>query len=174
MPNNKITFGLRNVHYAIANQDNNGNWSFDTPVALQGAQEFSSEVVGGSTNVSADDTLYASLVQNAGRTLTLKFTEIPDEFKTAVLGYKRLANGNLVEIANAPVVTFALGFEFQGDAKARRVWYYLCSVTLNITARPIEVGDDLITNCVSAKGDSNYTNFLTTAPVIPEIPASNP
>ena len=44
MPNNKITFGLRNVHYAIANQDNNGNWSFDTPVALQGAQEFSSEV----------------------------------------------------------------------------------------------------------------------------------
>ena len=77
MPNNKITFGLRNVHYAIANQDNNGNWSFDTPVALQGAQEFSSEVVGGSTNVYADDTLYASLVQNAGRTLTLKFTEIP-------------------------------------------------------------------------------------------------
>ena len=94
-----------------------------------------------------------------------------------------------MEIANAPVVTFALGFEFQGDAKARRVWYYLCNVTpiaeatkskadsieansttLNITARPIEVGDDLITNCVAAKGDSNYTNFLTTAPVIPEIP----
>ena len=117
MPNNKITFGLRNVHYSIATQDNNGNWSFDTPVA------------GGSTNVYADDTLYASLVQNAGRTLTLKFTEIPDNFKTAVLGYKTLANGNLVEIANAPVVTFALGFEFQGDAKARRVWYYLCSVT---------------------------------------------
>ena len=107
MPNNKITFGLRNVHYSIATQDNNGNWSFDTPVALPGAQEFSSEVVGGSTNVYADDTLYASLVQNAGRTLTLKFTEIPDDFKTAVLGYKRLANGNLVEIANAPVVTFA-------------------------------------------------------------------
>ncbi|MCH3976411.1 MAG: phage tail protein [Bacilli bacterium] len=189
MPNNKITFGLRNVHYAIGSQENNGSWSFDTPVSLPGAQEFSSEVVGGSTNVYADDTLYASLVQNAGRTLTLKFTEIPDEFKVDILGYKRLANGNLVEIANAPVVTFALGFEFQGDLKARRVWYYLCSVTpigestkskadsieansvsLTITARPIEVGDHLVTNCVSAKGDSNYTNFLTTAPAIPEIP----
>ena len=90
MPNNKITFGLRNVHYALANQDANGNWSFDTPVALPGAQEFSSEVVGGSTNVYADDTLYASLVQNAGRTLTLKFTEIPDNFKTAILGYRVL------------------------------------------------------------------------------------
>ena len=189
MPNNKITFGLRNVHYAIATQDSNGNWSFDTPVSLPGAQEFSSEVVGGSTNAYADDTLNASLVQNAGRTLTLKFTEIPDNFKTAVLGYKALANGNLIEIANAPVVTFAFGFEFQGDTKARRVWYYLCSVTpiaeatkskadsieansvtLNITARPIEVGDSLVTYCVSATGDSSYASFLTTAPVIPEIP----
>jgi len=40
---------------------------FATPVALPGVQEFSSEVVGGSTNVYADDTLYASLVQNADR-----------------------------------------------------------------------------------------------------------
>ena len=46
------------------------------------------------------------------------------------------------------------------------------SVTLNITARPIEVGDDLVTNCVCAKGDSNYANFLTTAPVIPTIPTN--
>ncbi|MCQ2798193.1 MAG: phage tail protein [Bacilli bacterium] len=192
MPQNKITFGLRNVHYSIATIDSTGAWSFATPVALPGAQEFSSEVVGGSTNVYADDTLYASLVQNAGRTLTLKFTEIPDNFKTDILGYKQLANGNLVEIANAPVVTFALGFEFQGDAKSRRVWYYLCNVTpiseatkskadsieansvsLTITARPIEVGDDLVTNCVASKGDSNYTNFLTTAPVIPTIPTPN-
>ena len=192
MPNNKITFGLRNVHYALANQDNNGNWSFDTPVALPGAQEFSSEVVGGSTNIYADDTLYASLIQNAGRTLTVKFTEIPDHFKTAVLGYKTLDDGNLVEVANAPVVTFALGFEIQGDAKARKVWYYLCnvtpiaeatksksdsveanSVTLNITARPIEVGDVLVTGRTCYKDQANYTNYLTTAPVIPTIPNSN-
>ncbi len=192
MPQNKITFGLRNVHYSIASINTSGAWSFATPVALPGAQEFSSEVVGGSTNVYADDTLYASLIQNAGRTLTLKFTEIPDSFKKDILGYKTLANGNLVEIANAPVVTFALGFEFQGDYKARRVWYYLCNVTpiaeatkskadsieansvsLTITARPIEVGDDLVTNCVSAKGDSNYTNFLTTAPTVPVIPTPN-
>lgn len=192
MPNNKITFGLRNVHYSKASISTSGSWSFATPVALPGAQEFSSEVVGGSTNVYADDTLYASLVQNAGRTLTLKFTEIPDSFKTDILGYKTLANGNLVEIANAPVVTFALGFEFQGDVKARRVWYYLCNVTpiseatkskadsieansisLTVTARPVEVGEDLVTNCVAAKGDSNYANFLTTAPTIPVIPTPN-
>lgn len=192
MSQTKITFGLKNVHYSIATISSSGTWSFATPVALPGAQEFSSEVVGGSTNVYADDTLYASLIQNAGRTLTVKFTEIPDSFKKDVLGYKQLANGNLVEIANAPVVTFAFGFEFQKDNGARRVWYYLCNVTpigestkskadsieansisLTITARPLEVEDDLVTNCVANKGDSNYTNFLTTAPVIPVIPTPN-
>lgn len=188
MANNKITYGLRNVHYSIATQGNDGTWSFGTPVALPGAQEFTSDLVGGSTAVYADDIVIANLVQNAGRTITLKLTELTEEFKLNVLGYKRLENGNIVEIANAKTATFALGLEFQGDAKARRAWFYLCSVTpisestksktdsaeanavtLNITARPIEVGDYLITNTVAALGDSNYTNFLTTAPSTPVI-----
>lgn len=188
MANNKITFGLRNVHYSIARQNSDGSWSFDTPVALPGAQEFTSEIVGGSTSIYADDILYAKLVQNAGRTLTLKFTNITDEFKINVLGYKRTVEGNLVEVANAPVVTFALGLQFDGDAKQRRVWYFLCTVnpigeatksktesaeanatTLTITAQPIEVGDHLITNVVASYGDSNYSTFLTSAPTIPEV-----
>lgn len=188
MANNKITYGLRNVHYSIATQGNDGTWSFAAPVALPGAQEFTSDIVGGSTAVYADDIVIANLVQNAGRTLTLKLTELTEEFKLNVLGYKRLENGNIVEVANAKTATFALGIEFQGDAKARRAWFYLCNVTpiseatksktdsaeanavtLNITARPIAVGDYLITNAVAALGDSNYTNFLTTAPSVPVI-----
>ncbi len=189
MANNKITYGLRNVHYSIATQGTDGTWTFATPIVLPGAQEFSSDIVGGSTSVYADDIVIANLVQNAGRTLTLKLTELTEEFKINVLGYKRLTNGNLVEVANAPVITFALGIEFQGDAKARRAWFYLCNVTpisestksktdsaeanavtLNITARPIEVGDHLVTNVVAAVGDSNYSNFLTAAPTVPVIP----
>lgn len=192
MANNKITFGLRNVHYSIATQSDSGTWSFATPQALPGAQEFTSDIVGGSTAVYADDTVIANLVSNAGRTLTLKVTELTEEFKINVLGYKRLANGNIIEVANAPVVTFALGVEFQGDLKARRCWFFLCNVTpvsessksktdsveanattLNITARPIEVGDALVTNVTAAVGDSNYANFLTTAPQYPVIPTPN-
>ena len=30
MPKNKITFGLRNVHYAIANLDNNGELRYSS------------------------------------------------------------------------------------------------------------------------------------------------
>ena len=189
MSNNIVSFGLKNVHYAKATQESDGSWKFATPVKLPGAQEFSSDIIGGSTPVYADDQVIATLNQNAGRTISLKVTELPDEFKTEILGYKKLENGNLVEVTNAPVVTFALALEFQGDIKARRVWFYLCTVTpinestksktdsveanavtLNISARPIEVtGGFYISHQVASKGDSNYDTFFSSVPELPTI-----
>lgn len=188
MPQNKVTFGLKNVHYSKAAQTEDGSWTFTTPVALLGAQEFSSEIIGGSQSIYADDAVIATLVQNAGRNITLKLSELSDAFKVDILGYKKLTNGNLVEITNAGVQTFSLGFEFQGDTKARRVWFYLCSVTpvneatktkgesveansitLNIVARPIEVGNYLVTHVIANLEDANYQTFLETAPLLPAM-----
>lgn len=185
--NNIVTFGLTNVHYAKATQSNDGTWTYATLSRLKGAQEFTSDIVGGSTPVYADDQVVATLNQNAGRTISLKVTELSDEFKTDILGYQKLENGNLVEIANAPVVTFALGIQFTGDVKARRVWYFLCTVTpisdatksktdsveanattLNITVRPIEGSNDkLINQLTASKGDANYETFFSAVPEIP-------
>lgn len=189
MAENKVTYGLTNVHYSKVSIDSSGGYSFDVPVRLYGAQEFTSDIIGGSQQVYADDQVMATLTQNAGRTITLKLTELSDEFKVDILGYKKLDNGNLVEIANSDVVTFSLGLEFQGDAKARRVWFYLCTVTpinestksktdsveanaisLSITSRPIEVGNKYkINHIVANSTDANYSTFLTTAPVLPEV-----
>ena len=83
--NNIVSFGLRNVHYSIATQSDNGSWSFATPVSFPGAQEFASDIIGGGTTVRADDIVVAQLNNNGGRTLTLKVTEVPDEFKIDVL-----------------------------------------------------------------------------------------
>lgn len=187
--NNIVSYGLRNVHYSVATQGEDGTWTFATPVAFHGAQEFSSTLIGGSTSVRADDIVVAQLNQNGGRTLSLKVTEVPDEFKKDILGYKETTEGNLVEITNAPVVTFALGVEYQGDVKARRVWYYLCNVTpidestksnaesveanaitLTITVRPISIDEDnFTTHSIASKGDTNYEAFLTTAPTLPVL-----
>src|SRR5574344_204598 len=189
MPNNKVTYGLKNVYYSKATEGTDGKWTFITPVSLPGAQEFTNDIVGGSTNVNADDQIILSLSQLAGRTLTLKLTELTDEFKVDILGYKKLTNGNIVEITNAQPVTFALGFEIQGDLKARRIWFYLCSVTpinessktkadsievnaitLNITSRPIAINSKYsTTNVTSCLGDANYETFLTVAPVVTTI-----
>ena len=51
MSANKITFGLKNVHYSIAEEQSDGSWSFETPEKLPGAQEFSSDALGGTTPV---------------------------------------------------------------------------------------------------------------------------
>ena len=189
MANNKITYGLKNAYYSKATESADGSYTFATPVALAGAQEFSTDIVGGSTNVNADDQIIKTVTSLSGRTLTLKLTELPESFKTDILGYKKVtATGNLVEVANPATVTFALGFEIQGDVQARRTWFYLCTVTpisessktksdsievnsisLNITVRPIKAGSDTILKITSFENDSNYSTFLTSAPEVPTL-----
>lgn len=183
---NKVTFGLKNVHYALATIAEDGTWTFADPKKLEGAQEISTEIIGGSSQVYADDKVIATLVSNSGSNVSLKFTEIDDDFKKDIFGVLEDTNGNLVEIVNAETKTFALGYEIQGDAKARRIWYFLCtatpsgdaskskadsieanSISLNITARPIESSDKLIMRVIAGLGDTNYNTFLTTAPALP-------
>ena len=98
-----------------------------------------------------------------------------------------------MEVTNAPVVTFVLALEFQGDIKARRVWFYLCTVspinkstksktdsveanavTLNISARSIEVtGGFYFSLQVASKGDSNYDTFFSSVPELPTLEGGN-
>lgn len=184
---NKVSFGLTNVYYSKITTNNDVD-VYGEPIRLYGAQELSSEVIGGSERIYADDAVIATLTQNAGRNITLKLTELSEDFKTNILGYVKLANGNLVEINNAKPAKFALGFEFQGDIEARRVWFYKCSVqpineatktkgesaeansiSLSIVAEPVQVGAYLITHVVSHKSDANYTSFLTSKPELPVI-----
>lgn len=187
---NKITFGLKNCYYSKATEGSDGTFTFATPVKLPGAQEFSTDIVGGATNVNADDQIIKTVNSFTGRTLTLKLTELPESFKKDVLGYQALSsNGNLIEVVNAPTVSFALGFEIQGDSTATRVWFYLCTVTpisessktkadsievnaisLNINVRPIKVNDSISIIKITAKStDTNYSTFLSSAPVVPVI-----
>ncbi|MCL2521255.1 MAG: hypothetical protein FWE36_00170 [Erysipelotrichales bacterium] len=179
---NKVSFGLTNVYYAKLS-DEDSRIEYDLPLRLHGAQELSHEVIGGSERVFADDRVFAVLSQNAGRSVTLKLTELDNDFKIKILGYRELSNGNIIEVANAKTEKFALGFELQGDKLARRTWFYKCSIvpineatktkgesaeanaiTLDIVAEPIEVGSEMITFITAHKNDQNYEEFLTRRP----------
>lgn len=185
---NKVTFGLKNVHYAVATPGEDDTWTYGEPKRLTGAQELTAEVIAGKTDVYADDRILATLVSNSGSNITLKLTEIDDDFKVAVLGYEKDTNNNLIEVVNHRNKTFALGYEIQGDAKARRIWYFLCtaspvsdatktkaesiepnSVTLSITARSIEVGNLSVIRTIAKFGDANYNNFFTSGPSVGTI-----
>lgn len=190
--NNKVTFGLRNVHYALASLSDDGeSWIFDEPKKLKGAQEVSTELIGGATQVYADDQVYATLISNAGSNVTLKLTEVDDEFKKDIFGYETDSNGNLIEVTDSSTKTFALGYEIQGDAKARRIWYFLCTATpvgsasksktdsieantvnLTITARPVDVSGRSVLRIIANLGDTNYDSFLTSKPILPILTAT--
>ena len=121
---NKIKYGLSNAHYAVATIAANGSATYATPVALPGSVSMSLGAEGDITEEWADDILWAELNESNGYSGDLELEIVPDSFLKDVLGYKEDANGILYEDADAPVVHFALLYEFSGDVhKTRRVLY---------------------------------------------------
>lgn len=152
---NKIRYGIRNCYYAIATDTGNGVLTYASPVALPGAVAMSMPPIGNNDPFYADDVVYYMSNENNGYRGTLELAELPDTFRTGVLGEILDSNGVYFEKSGVPQVEFALLFEFQGDQSATRHAFYRCvasrpsvegntktdtvnpqTTTLNITAMP--------------------------------------
>lgn len=130
MSDNKIKYGLKNVHYAVQNEVA-GAITYETPVKIPGAVNMTNAPVGDAVEFYADDGVYFSENTNNGYDGNLEIALIPDTFRVDVLGDTLDTNGALLENANAKPKKIALMFEFDGDAKQTR--HILYSVTV---ARP--------------------------------------
>lgn len=141
---NKVTFGLKNVHYAVITEGPDGTFSYATPKPIRGAVSMSETPVGEQTKFYADNGVYYATSTNQGYEQTLTFAKIPDDFRVDVLG-DQLVNGGLYENADAKTKAFALLYEIDGDKEADKFVYY------NSTAsRP--------GNSTSTKGESTEVN----------------
>ncbi|MDE7264048.1 MAG: hypothetical protein K2N64_05255 [Anaeroplasmataceae bacterium] len=182
MPNNIVTFGLKNACYSLIKNEN-GNISYSKSKKILYAQEMSIDLKGGTTNTYADDITCATFNLIAGYTLNLKLTELSDEFKIDVLRYKYNKNNNLVETNNTIPVPFAVGYEMAGDVKNRRIWHLFCiasptsfatksktdsveanSITLVINTYNLILKKYEVSKVICSEGDSNYNSFLDVPP----------
>ncbi|MGR3774584.1 major tail protein [Bacillus paramycoides] len=129
MNENKVAFGLKNVHYALYDIKD-GVVTFSTPIRLPGAVELTFDPRGDLIEFYADDMLYYAASNNQGYDGTLSIASIPEKFAIDALGEQLdEVDGVLNELADAKGKSFALLFEFDGDKKATRHVMYNCSAS---------------------------------------------
>lgn len=183
MAENKVEFGLSNVHYATYTETD-GTVVFDTPKPIPGAVSMTSEPVGESTPFYADNMVYYMSRANQGYEATLSIARIPQQFAIDALGEELdETDGVLTEIADAQGKPFALLFQFEGDQKAVRHVMYSCEAArpsiagstkeestevtpseLTLTASPIKLNDKLIvkTKTTDTTTEAVYNSWYET------------
>lgn len=149
MSENKVAFGLKNVHYAVITKGEDGAETYGVPKRYTGAVELTLEPKGELSEFYADDTVYYSASTNQGYEGTFNAAEAPEDFRISVLGEK-LVGGLLVEDANIKPKPVALLFEFDGDVKAtRHVLYNVTFSRPGLTSKTKEDATEVSTNELS-------------------------
>lgn len=171
---NKIKYGLRNVHYAVATIAEDGSATYATPKRWPGAVNLSLSATGDSTTFYADDIAYQEFSTNAGYDGDFESAIVPEEFLKDVLGNFEDSAGVLVEDSDAPTVHFALLFEFQGDEKATRHVLYNCTAQRpNVEGATKEEATEAQTETITIKARTVFNTDLTKNVVKAKAPAGS-
>lgn len=185
MAKNKVEFGISQLHVGTYTVGTNGTVTLGTPYHQEGAVGFTPEEASERNVFNADNIDY--WVGYSGGTIEgdLTVAKFDDEFKTQFLGYRTLTNGGLANVKNATKPSVYIAFQVEGDAEARRVILYNCSLgvitraynTITETKEPdtealgvTAVGDNAtgVTLAVLKPGDTGYSTLFS-APAAPEF-----
>ncbi len=130
MPNNKVKFNLKNVHYAPVTGEEAGELQYGAVEAIPGAVSLSLEAQGDIEPFYADGIIYYQSAANNGYSGDLEIALTPDKFREDILQEKLdETNHVLTENVNVQLKNFALGFQIDGDQSETLFWFYNCSVS---------------------------------------------
>ena len=131
---NKVKFNICNVHYAPLSQDNDGKYTWATPVALPGAVSLSLDPQGEPESFYADGIEYYVINNNQGYDGDLEVALIPESFRRDILMETTDANSVLLE--NAASETSRPSISAKTNEESREVQ----TETLTVKARPLSTG----------------------------------
>lgn len=127
MAENKIHFGLKNVHYAILTESLSAAPSWGTPVAVPGAVNIELSQEGADTNFYADNQVYYRNSVNNGYSGSLELAKIPDQMLKDVWGYGYDNTAKIIfEESDVQPKPFALLFQIEGDQQENLYCFYRC------------------------------------------------
>lgn len=124
MAENKVVFGLSNVHVGTYSVNTYGTATLGTPMHVPGAVNLSIEADTQETVFWADNVKYYVTNADNGFTGTLEMAYIPDAFKTQYMNYALQSDGGMAQIKGQDNKNIYLAFESSGDAENRRAIFY--------------------------------------------------
>lgn len=133
MPENKVQFNLKNVHYSLVTETVSAgvtSYSYATPVAIPGAVTLTLDPVGDVTPFYADGLTYYQAVSNGGYSGDLEMARFPDKMLQEVWGFGLGTTSKvLTENASAQPKPFALLYQIDGDSSEQLYCLYNCTGT---------------------------------------------
>ena len=182
---NKVEFGISQLHIGTYTVAAGGTVTLGTPYHQAGAVSFSPEENSEQNTFYADNIAYWSGYSGGSIEGDLEVAMFDDAFKTQFLGYKALTDGGLANVKNATKPNVYIAFQVEGDAEARRVILYNCSLgaitreyaTIEESKEPTTetlavtcTGDNAsgVTMAVYKPGDAGYANLFT-SPAAPTL-----
>ena len=160
---NKVRFGLKNVHYAIMAADG----TYGTPIAVPGAVNLDMSPSGDTNQFYADNIAYFVSVSNQGYEGSLELARIPHQMFEDVWGYALGATSKvLTESAFVEPKVFALLFQINGDQNDNYFVLYCCTgARPNIGSQTIEASKEprtqTINLTVAPRSDGKVCAFTT-------------
>ena len=153
--NNKVLYGIEQCYVAKITETD-GEITYGTPFKMPGAVGLNFDPEGEETVFYADNVKYFIANSNQGYTGDLEIAMTPEQFLKDILGRTADTNGAIFENADDKTARFALMFQGEGDAKARRWVFFDCTATRpsrenNTREESTEVGTETISITMSPR-----------------------